>query len=291
MKLIDLFTLSQARLEKIFSIYLKNTPTHAPLLQEAMAYSVLNDGKRIRPALVYMANPLFNAPLENCDIAACAIEFIHTYSLIHDDLPAMDNSDLRRGKPACHKKYGEAIAILAGDTLQPLSFEVIATHPAPLENSQRISMIQVLAKASGYNGMAAGQAIDIVGVQSPKELTNMYKLKTGALLNASLQLGAIAGNIQEPAILDALEKFAYDLGLAFQIQDDLLDMKGEAITGKTQGVDAANNKATYPILFGIEKSAEKIQELHQEALTAVSCLGDKANILHEFANYIMQRKK
>jgi geranylgeranyl pyrophosphate synthase len=290
MKISDLFDLSQTRLEKIFAHYLKTMRTCSPLLQEAMAYGVFNGGKRIRPALIYAASCVFDAPLENCDIGACAVEFIHSYSLIHDDLPAMDNADLRRGQPSCHKKFDDAIAILAGDTLQPLAFELIATHPAPLSTDQRLSMIKTLAFASGFNGMAAGQVLDIKGIQSQTELINMYQLKTGALLTASLQMGAIAADIQDEKILRALKNFTDAIGLAFQIQDDLLDMESNELTGKPQGIDRANNKSTYPALFGVAQSQEKIETLFVQGLDAITFLGEKANTLRELANYILQRK-
>lgn len=290
MMLADLFTLSQSRLDKIFSHYLKESYSDAPILQEAMAYSVFNGGKRIRPILVYAANLIFDAPLENCDVGACAIEFMHTYSLIHDDLPAMDNADLRRGKPSCHKKYGDALAILAGDSLLPLAFEVIGSHPAPLSTDQRLKMINLLTRASGYNGMAAGQTLDISGVHTPEALVHMYQLKTGALLNASLQLGAIGANVQDSNAIQALAKYADAIGLAFQIQDDLLDFEGHELTGKPQGIDVANQKTTYPAQLGIEKTRLKIRDLFSAAIEAVELFGQKGEILREIANYLMQRK-
>lgn len=290
MNLETLFTTCQRRLDNLFNQYLKNDVSDAPELQNAMAYSVYNGGKRIRPAFVYASHSIFNAPLENCDIAACAVEFIHAYSLIHDDLPSMDNSDLRRGKPSNHKMFGDAIAILAGDTLQPLAFEIIATHPAPLSPEQRVKMTATLAHASGFNGMTAGQTLDIKGVNTLETLTEMYQLKTGALLKASLQLGAIAANIQDNKILKALDQFAQSIGLAFQIQDDLLDIESPDTTGKPQRLDVANNKITYPSLLGIEKTHTKIDELFTNALTSITILGEKGEILRELAHYLMQRK-
>lgn len=287
MNLTELIQTSQTRIEKLFNYYLKDTHCPTPTLQEAMAYAVLNGGKRIRPLLVYATGYAFDAPLENCDVAACAIEFIHAYSLVHDDLPAMDNSDLRRGKPSCHKAFNEALAILAGDALQPLAFEVIASHKAKLSAEQRITMIKILSHASGMDGMVAGQTLDLAGTGA---LLEMYNLKTGALLTASVTLGATAAHVTSPRILNALKKYAENIGLAFQIQDDLLDFENAATTGKPQGLDAANEKKTYPILFGIEKTREQIEELFTDALNAIEFIGEKAELLREIAQHLMHRK-
>lgn len=286
MKLEQLIDTCQTRTEKLFNHYLNESP--APQLEKAMTYSVRNGGKRIRPLLVYAAGLTLNGSLDALDAPACAIEFIHAYSLIHDDLPAMDNADLRRGKPSCHKAYNEALAILAGDALQPLAFEVIASHPAPLTTEQRLTMIKILSHAAGFKGMAAGQTLDIEGTTS---LNEMYNLKTGALLVASAQLGAIAANTQNPDILYALKKYAENVGLAFQVQDDLLDFESPENTGKPQGLDATNKKNTYPTLIGIEETQKMVQTLFSNALSALNILGEKANILRELAHYLMQRKK
>lgn len=286
MNLTELMNSVPTRLETLFAHYIKSSS--APELQKAMTYAVSNGGKRIRPLLVYAAGYALNASLENCDAPACAIEFIHAYSLVHDDLPAMDNSDLRRGQPSCHKAFNEALAILAGDALQPLAFEIIATHPASLTPEQRLNMIKILSHASGIDGMAAGQALDLAGTP---DLTSMYHLKTGALLIASVKLGAIAANIKNPEILHALETYAKNIGLAFQIQDDLLDYENADTTGKPQGLDSENNKNTYPRLMGIEKTQQKIKELFDSALSALEILDEKSTILRELAYYLMQRKK
>ena len=280
-----------ARLNLLFDEYFKKTTCPAPRLQEAMAYSVMNGGKRIRPLLVYATGQAFGASWENCDVPACAIELIHAYSLIHDDLPAMDNADMRRGLPACHKQYDEAFAILAGDTLQTLAFEVIAHHPADLNAQQRINMIKLLAQCSGSQGMGAGQALDMQQVNSIEALEEMYRLKTGALLSASLQLGAIAANVEDPKILNALKSFAEYIGLAFQIQDDLLDAQAESITGKSQGLDVNNNKMTYPMLIGLENTQKRIIGLFHSALDSISLLGPKATLFEEIARYLMVRKQ
>jgi farnesyl diphosphate synthase len=292
MKLADFVTEAQSRLDHIFRHYLIEQTHSAAKLQESMAYAVLNGGKRIRPLLVYLTGYALDAIWENMDPAASAVELIHVYSLIHDDLPAMDNSDLRRGKPTCHKIYGDAIAILAGDTLQSLAFEILATHSTTLNPKQRLNMIQKLSLASGIHGMAAGQALDLSGMTTLESLTQMYQLKTGALLTASVLLGAIAANNENPQLLTALETFAKNIGLAFQIQDDLLDIEGTVqLTGKPQGIDLVNEKITYPSLIGIDKSRQAIQTLFKEALGAIECLGPKGQLLHDFANYLLQRQK
>lgn len=280
----------QKRTELFFISYMNNICS-TPKLQEAMTYAMLNGGKRIRPALVYITGQIFNAPAENLDIAACAIELIHAYSLVHDDLPAMDNANLRRGKPSCHKAFDEATAILAGDALQTLAFDIIASHPGPLHAEQRIQMIKILSHASGLHGMAAGQILDLEGAHSIESLTHMYQLKTGALLNASTQLGATAANIQDPIILDAIETYTKNIGLAFQIQDDLLDSESSHITGKPQCLDNINQKNTYPIFMGIEQTQKTLETLYNNAYVAIKCLGDKASTLVDFANFLLQRKK
>lgn len=288
--LTELQTLCQKRTAAIFEQYLK-TPTAAPTLQEAMAYSVFNGGKRLRPLLVYAAGYATGASWENLDPAAAAIELIHSYSLIHDDLPAMDNADLRRGKLTCHKQYNEAMAILAGDALQTLAFDILATHPCSLNNEQRLAMIKTLAHASGLNGIAAGQTLDIQGVRTLAELDNMYTLKTGVLLMASVTLGALAANPVDHGAMACLEKFAQHLGLAYQIQDDLLDVNDSAVTGKSQGIDIVNQKTTYVSLLGMEKTRERVERLFAEALVALKPLGEKAEVLRVLAEKLVGREK
>lgn len=288
----EFIPICKARFEKHLSLCLHNPSAPALRLKHAMNYGLLNGGKRLRPLLVYATGHIFDAAWENLDIAACAIELIHAYSLIHDDLPAMDNADLRRGKATCHKAYDEATAILAGDALQPLAFEIIATHTASLHPEQRLAMIKILAHACGPNGMVAGQMLDIIGVNTPQELIHMYQLKTAALLAASIKLGAVAAKVSDSMRLTSLDKFAACIGLAFQIQDDLFDIESNtAVLGKPQGLDALNNKITYPILVGIEKTREKIHTLFQDACVSLEQLGKRADLLLEFANYLLQRKK
>jgi len=278
----------QSRLEKMFHLYLRKTPTASAELQKAIEYGVMNGGKRLRPLLVYLVGHTFAASFENMDAAATTIEMIHSYSLIHDDLPAMDNADLRRGKASCHKAFNEALAILAGDSLQPLAFEILAVHPSTLSAEQRLAMIQVLANASGMEGMAAGQALDMGTAKTLDDLIKMYRLKTGALLIAAVQLGMLAANQIEH--LASLEKFAAAVGLAFQLQDDLLDIEKTAQQiGKTVGVDAANCKKTYVSFVGVEKTREKISLLFAEARQALECLGEKKKLLDEFLEMVFQR--
>lgn len=282
----------QARLETSFTTYIKNSPSPAPSLIRAMDYSLSNGGKRIRPLLVYATGLTLGAEWESLDAPAAAVELIHTYSLIHDDLPAMDNADLRRGKPSCHKAFDEALAILAGDALQPLAFEILATHPCNLTAEQRLMMIKTLAHASGTNGMAAGQVIDLQGVNSIDALTELYRYKTGALFSASVLLGMLASSSTTPATERALTHFADCLGLAFQIQDDLLDTEGHStITGKPQGLDAINKKVTYPTLESREKTQNQLLDLYADALSSIAFLGEKADILRSLADYLLQRKK
>jgi farnesyl diphosphate synthase len=295
MSLDTLITTTQARTDKLFEFYLKETVSPAKSLQESMAYAVFNGGKRIRPLLVYAAGAVVDAELEDLDAAACAVELIHSYSLIHDDLPAMDNADLRRGKPSCHKVYGEAMAILAGDALQAFVFQILASHPNQLPAQQRLEMISVLSKASGPFGMAAGQALDMTIMNkniSLDELKQLYQLKTGALLSASIKLGMLGAPELASQTKIALEKYAAYIGLAFQIQDDLLDIESEtAILGKPQGLDTVNNKMTYPTIMGIPETRKKVQILTDLALDSIIGLGAKANILKELADFLLKRKR
>jgi farnesyl diphosphate synthase len=288
----DLLILSQQRTEKFINLYLEGINSPANPLKEAMYYTLTNGGKRIRPLLVYATGYFLDATWECLDVPACAIELIHAYSLIHDDLPAMDNADLRRGKPSCHKAFSEALAILAGDALQPLAFEIIASHPASLNAEQRIAMISLLCNASGLKGMAAGQALDMQGTRTIEELIQMYALKTGALISTSVKLGAIASHVFDVEIHHKLEKFAEAIGFAFQIQDDLLDIDSHTeMTGKPQGLDVINQKNTYPLLVGIEEAHAKIQSLFAMALNILDSLGEKSHILREVAYFLLQRKK
>ncbi len=263
-------------------------------LQSAMRYSVLNGGKRIRPALIYLTNQALNGDIANADAAACAIEAIHSYSLVHDDLPAMDNDDLRRGKPTCHIAFDEATAILAGDALQCIAFQWLANQENTLSDQRKLKMLSTLAKASGDNGMIAGQAFDLAHVDKAltlSQLENMHRFKTGALISASIELGILSSNQDiAPEIAHSLSRYAQAIGLAFQVQDDILDVIGDAhIIGKPQGSDQAANKPTYPALLGLDGAKAKLAELYSQALDATQCLGDQGEKLTELAQYIIER--
>ena len=269
-------------------------PQAQPLV-DALAYSSLAGGKRIRAMLVYMAAKACqadNAPsAAMTDTAAAAIELVHCYSLIHDDLPAMDDDDLRRGKPSCHIKFGEANAILAGDALQTLAFELLANE-GDGSAELRIALIRELSNASGANGMVGGQAIDLAVVNqsiSYDELVNMHTLKTGALIDAATHMGCLcAGGNSEQA--KALRHYAQAIGLAFQVQDDILDIEGSSEqTGKPQGTDIAANKPTYPAIMGLSEAKAKAQSLCDEALDALADFGANADLLRSLASYIIQR--
>ncbi len=264
-------------------------------LHEAMHYVTFNGGKRVRPVLVYATGESLNTPLETLHAAAAAIEMIHAYSLVHDDLPAMDDDDLRRGKPTCHKKYDEATAILTGDALLTLAFDILSDathHPAPAQ--KRVEMLSLLAKASGNTGMVGGQAIDLdaVGVSlTIEQLKQMHAKKTGALIRASVLLGASAANANKTQT-DCLLTYANAIGLAFQIRDDILDIEGDTATiGKTQGADIAKNKPTYPALLGLDGAKQAAQELHETALDALQNFDKKADTLRQLSAYIVKRDK
>ena len=263
-------------------------------LHEAMRYACLGGGKRVRALLVYAAGHATGAAPDDLDAAACAVELIHAYSLVHDDMPAMDDDDLRRGKPTCHRAYDEATALLVGDALQSLAFEVLAASPYAARNPQRaVSMIRVLAGASGSLGMAGGQAIDLVSVGrtlSLDALETMHRHKTGALIRASVRLGALAGARVDEARIERLEQFATCIGLAFQIRDDVLDIEASTETlGKRQGADAALNKPTYPALIGLDASKQRAQALCEQALTALEDFDAGADLLRGLADFIIAR--
>lgn len=262
-------------------------------LHAAMRYSVLGGGKRLRPTLVYGAGLALGLGADALDDAAVAVEVIHAYSLIHDDLPAMDDDDLRRGKPTCHRAFGEAQAILAGDALQALAFEVLAKASA-ITPSAQLQMLRLLAQACGSRGMAGGQAIDLAAVGqtlSLPELELMHRYKTGALIRASVLLGALAaGADPDDPRYTALECYGREIGLAFQIQDDLLDVLGDtAIIGKPQGSDQARGKPTYPALMGIAAAQTLAQAHMQAAIAALQDFGDSAQPLRELARYVVER--
>jgi geranylgeranyl diphosphate synthase type II len=283
------------RVDQALEKWLPTESTIPERLHEAMRYAVLNGGKRIRPILSYAAGHAVGVPLANLDAPACAVELIHAYSLVHDDLPAMDDDDLRRGKPTCHKAYDEATAILTGDALQALAFHVLAHGLASkIPAEQRLEMLDTLAIASGSRGMVGGQAIDLAAVGKTlnvAELENMHVHKTGALIRASIKLGALCQPDIETEILKKLDHYAKCIGLAFQIQDDILDVEGDTeILGKTQGADQALNKPTYPALLGLESAKQMASELHQDAISSLEDLGMSADPLRWLADYIIQRQ-
>lgn len=270
----------------------KTIPTD---LHAAMRYSVLNGGKRVRPCLVYAAGTALDADNTALDVTACSVELIHAYSLIHDDLPAMDDDDLRRGKPTCHRAFDEATAILAGDALQALTFHLLAHHlPVSIPAEQRIDMLDLLAVASGSRGMAGGQAIDLASVGKQltiAELENMHIHKTGALIRASVKMGAMCKPGIDSSLLDKLDHYAKCIGLAFQIQDDILDEIADTETlGKTQGADKALNKPTYPALLGLDESRQMALDLYEDAIQSLSDLDSKADPLRWLAKYIVERE-
>lgn len=264
-------------------------------LQAAMRYSVIGGGgKRVRPVLVYAAGAALQVPPQQLDGIACAVEIIHAYSLIHDDLPAMDDDDLRRGRPTCHIAYDEATAILAGDALQALAFEILASDEnLNCEAQTRINMIRLLAEASGSLGMAGGQAIDLAAVgKSLKldELENMHRLKTGALIRASVLLGAMSSVQADNSRLEQLDIYARSVGLAFQIHDDILDVVADTATlGKPQGSDMQQNKPTYPALLGLDGARQLALSQHQQALAALEGFDSRAETLRQLSAYIVER--
>ena len=260
-------------------------------LHDAMRYATLGGGKRVRPLLVFAAGELSDAPPERLAIAACAVELIHVYSLVHDDLPCMDNDVLRRGRPTCHIEFDEATALLVGDSLQTLAFELLASHPL---GQHQLEMITLLAQASGSCGMAGGQAIDLAAVGKPleqAELELMHALKTGALIRAAVLLGALAGPPLSPEERQQLDRFAKRAGLLFQVVDDILDCTANTATlGKTAGKDAAADKPTYVTLLGLDAAREYAQDLRHEALAALSGFGARARRLTELADFICHRQ-
>ena len=287
---------SQWCLERFAQVLDKHTQlSHADAeqLKSAMNYSMLNGGKRVRPMLVYAAAQAVNAQAEHADYPACAVEMIHAYSLVHDDLPAMDDDALRRGKPTCHIQYDEATAILAGDALQTQAFALLSQPIDGLSAQQQLNMIQLLSHNSGLFGMAGGQSLDLCAVDKAVDLAyleNMHNHKTGALILASVLMGAHCNGHTNQQELDALTLYAQAIGLAFQVQDDILDVVSDTQTlGKTQGADAALNKPTYVSLLGLEGAKQKATALHQQALDALVPLKGDSQALKDIANYIISR--
>jgi geranylgeranyl pyrophosphate synthase len=287
----------QERTERVLDQELRAEQPPSSRLGEAMRYSVLGGGKRLRPVLVYLTGQAFGAPLLRLDAPAAAVELIHAYSLIHDDLPAMDDDDLRRGRPACHRAFDEGTAILAGDALQALAFEVLARpHHQPAGDSspgQRVLMLATLARAIGTQGMAGGQAIDLEAIGKAlgaEAIERMHRRKTGALIQASVELGSLAAGLADAPAYPALAAYGAEIGLAFQIQDDILDVTGEtSIIGKKKGADAALGKPTYPSVFGLEAARRLAMQHRDRALAALDGLGAATLQLRQLAHYVVDR--
>jgi farnesyl diphosphate synthase len=290
----EFMTVCQTRAEAALEARLPAENKMPERLHQAMRYSALGGGKRLRPLLTYATGTALGLSLDILDGPASAVEMIHVYSLIHDDLPAMDDDSLRRGKPTCHVAYDEATAILAGDGLQAHAFHVLASDPSikvPAEN--RIAMIESLATASGSLGMVGGQAIDLHSVGKTLDLPgleNMHIRKTGALIRCSVHLAALARDPIDAVLADRLDHYAKCIGLSFQVKDDILDEESDTATlGKTQGKDRDHNKPTYPALLGLQGAKQKAQELHEAAIDSLSGFGPEADLLRALSLYIISR--
>lgn len=262
-------------------------------LHAAMRYSVLDGGKRVRPLLVFAAGELAGAARSGLDRIAAALELIHAYSLVHDDLPCMDDDVLRRGKPTCHVEFDEATALLVGDALQSLAFQLLSEVPLCDDPVRQLRMVALLAAASGSRGMAGGQAIDLASVGKSltlPELEQMHIHKTGALIRAAVVLGALCGDGLDNAQIDRLDHFGKTIGLAFQVVDDVLDCEADTATlGKTAGKDAGHDKPTYVSLLGLAGAKEMAQRLHREAQDTLAGLGESAHRLRQLADFIVLR--
>jgi len=292
MTLPTFFEEDRAAVEAALDRLMPGENTQPPSIHRAMRYSVQAGGKRMRPVLCLESARIFSADVTPVLPLACALEFIHTYSLIHDDLPALDNDDLRRGKPTCHKKFNEATAILAGDALLTLAFETLAD--APIEASRRVAILSHVAASAGtVNGMVGGQVADIEAEGrsiAPEELEYIHRSKTAALIRASVVAGAIGGGAGDEDV-ERLKHFGETIGWAFQVVDDILDIEeSSASLGKTAGKDAAQKKATYPSIYGLEKSREFAKELENRAMSEIEPYGDRASRLRELADMIVNRR-
>ena len=284
---------TQARTEAALARFLPPADSLPHRLHEAMRYATLGGGKRVRPLLAFAAGELTDAAPEHLDVVACAVEMIHAYSLVHDDLPCMDDDVLRRGRPTCHVEYDEPTALLVGDSLQTQAFELLAAQPLG-DARQQLEMIALLAHASGSRGMAGGQAIDLASVGtalSQPELELMHALKTGALIRAAVMLGALCGRPLSGDERNALDRFAKRAGLLFQVVDDILDCTASTATlGKTAGKDEAADKPTYVALLGLDAARTYAEELRTEALSALSMFGERAGRLIQLADFICHRQ-
>lgn len=286
-------TALRERVEEALDSRLPSAEQAPEPLHAAMRYAVLGGGKRIRPILAYSAGAAVRAEPDSLDAAAVAVELIHAYSLVHDDLPAMDNDDLRRGRPTCHKAFDEATAILTGDALQALAFQVLADESrVPVAN--RLRQVRILAEACGSQGMAGGQAMDLASVGRTSDvdaLQAINRLKTGALIRASVMLGALARPDVDDDALSRLKRYGECLGEAFQIQDDILDITGDTATlGKTRGSDQARDKPTYPGLLGLDRARQRALALCEEACAQLQPFAERSAVLVWLADFIVQRR-
>jgi farnesyl diphosphate synthase len=285
----------QTRVQAVLDAALPGSERIPQRLHAAQRYAVLGGGKRLRPLLVYCTGEALGIPVAALDAPAAAVELIHSYSLVHDDLPAMDDDDLRRGQPTTHRAFDEATAILAGDALQVLAFSLLARDSAPeVSAAARLKMIRILADASGTEGMAGGQAIDLSAVGKKLDLQAleaMHRLKTGALIRASVLMAAACSPSIGEEQWSALDGYSQDIGLAFQIQDDILDVEGDTeVLGKTIGADAARAKPTYPSIMGLEAAKQRAHDLYVRACERLAILGERAGVLAWLAAYVIERK-
>jgi len=284
----------QARVERALARLLPAGNIAPERLHQAMRYAVLEGGKRVRPLLAFAAGEVVQAPLERIEVAACAVEIVHAYSLVHDDLPCMDDDVLRRGKPTVHVEYDEATAMLVGDALQALAFQLVSEPGLADEPRVQVEMVHTLAVACGSRGMAGGQAIDIASTGLPltqPELEFMHIHKTGALIRAAIMIGAACGPALDAGMRAKLDRYARTVGLAFQVVDDILDSEASTATlGKTAGKDAQQGKATYVSVLGVSRAKAFAEELRREALAAIEGFGARGARLAQLADYIVLRE-
>lgn len=290
---VDYLNQCQMRVNARLEYWLDQQGNLAPKLLEAMGYATFNGGKRVRPVLAYAAAQAVGGELARADDVACSLEMVHSYSLVHDDLPAMDNDDLRRGKPTCHIAFDEATAILAGDALQCLAFDVLTESKVAMEASTRLKLVQILARNSGIQGMAGGQALDLAAEGQAldlQQLETIHRHKTGCLIRASVEMGALSHPATTAEQLRALDDYATAIGLAFQVQDDILDVIGDTEElGKQQGADQELAKATYPSLMGLDAAQTLAHNLCQQAKEALTSFNQQAEPLRALADYIVSR--
>lgn len=285
---------SRVRVETTLSTTITALPEHSATLKQAMEYALLMGGKRMRPFLVYATGAMLSVAEEALDGPAAAIEAIHAYSLIHDDLPAMDDDDLRRGHPTCHIQFDEATAILAGDALQTLAFEILCDYPLTEElTAKRIDLVKIISHAAGYSGMCGGQAMDLAATGhriSQQQLEVLHSKKTGALLSACVEMPMALATDIPPHNRQLLMNYATIIGLAFQVQDDILDVVGDsAVLGKPQGSDQEQNKSTYPAMLGLAPAQAYLDDLHQQALQALRALPYNTQMLVAFTDFVIHR--